>query len=67
MCHAQDGSLEVTVDLGAMRGAGRKGFGGLLKVGCEERLGANWTGRGGGRIEWAEMRCVRVAEERVRY
>lgn len=67
MFHAQDGSLGMTVNSEAMRGGGRTGFDGLLKVECEERLGANWTGKGGGRIGWAGTRCGPVAEERVRY
>ena len=67
MFHAQDGSLEMTVNSEAMQGGGRMGFDGLLKVECEEKLGANWTGKEGGRIEWAGRRYVPVAEEREQH
>jgi hypothetical protein len=58
--------MEMTVSLAAVRVGGQTGFDGLLKAGCEARRGANWTGKGGERIEWAERRCARVAVERVR-
>jgi len=45
MFHAQDESVEMTVDSEAMRVRGRMGSGGLLKVGCEEKLGVNSTGK----------------------
>ena len=62
MCHAQDGLVEMTVDEGAMRAEGRMGSGGLLRVGCEGRLGGNSTGKGGEKIRWAGRRSAPVAE-----
>ena len=32
------------------------------RVECEERLGGNLIGKGGGRIEWGETRSAPVAE-----
>jgi len=65
VCHAQDEPAEMTVDWEAMRVRGRMGSGELLRVGCGERPGGSWTGKGGERIEWGEMRSVPV-EEMVR-
>ena len=54
----------MTVDLEAVPARGRMGSGGLLRAGCEGRLGGNLTGKGGARIGWAGMRSV-PEEERV--
>lgn len=45
-----------------MGAGGRTGFDGLLRVGYEGKLGENLTGKGGGRIGWAETRSAPVAE-----
>lgn len=45
-----------------MRVEGQTGSDGLLWAVCVERLGANWTEKGEGRIEWVETRSVWVAE-----
>ena len=38
------------------------GSGELLKAECGGKLGVNLTGKGGGRIGWAETRSAPVAE-----
>ena len=50
------------MDWEVMGARGRTGSDGLLRVGCEERLGENLTGKGGERIEWGETRSAPVAE-----
>lgn len=55
MCHAQDESVEVIVDAGAMRAGGRMDSDGLLRAGCVERLEGNLTEKGGEKIGWAGM------------
>ena len=45
-----------------MGAGGRTGSDGLLKVECEERLGGNLTGKGGGKIGWGGTRSAPVAE-----
>jgi len=60
--HAQDGPAEMTVDWGTMGVVGRTGSDGLLRVECEERLGGNLIGKGGGKIGWGETRSAPVAE-----
>lgn len=55
MCHAQDESVEVIVDAGAMRAGGRMDSDGLLRAGCGVRLEGNLTEKGGEKIGWAGM------------